>query len=52
MSGYDSKKLKSILNISEMYLDIMLIAIGKSTKPGHNTVRHNVNKIVYKNEII
>lgn len=52
MSGYDSKKLKSILNISERYLDIMLIAIGKSTKPGHNTVRHNVNKIVYKNEII
>lgn len=52
MSGYDSKKLKSILNISERYLDIMLIAIGKSTKPGHNTVRHNINKIVYRNEII
>lgn len=51
MSGYDSKKLKDILNISERYLDVMLIAIGKGIKAGHKTVRHNVNKILYKNEI-
>ncbi|MCR8852543.1 nitroreductase family protein [Lysinibacillus fusiformis] len=52
MSGYDSKKLKDALNISERYLDVMLIAIGKGTKAGHKTVRHNVNEIIYKNEII
>jgi nitroreductase len=52
MSGYDSKKLKEILNISERYLDVMLIAIGKGTKPGHQTVRHHVNKVMYRNEII
>lgn len=52
MSGYDSKKLKDALNISERYLDVMLIAIGKGTKAGHKTVRHNVNKIIYTNEII
>ena len=52
MSGYDSKKLKEILNISDRYLDVMLIAIGKGIKAGHKTVRHNVNKIIYKNEII
>lgn len=52
MSGYDSKKLKEILNISDRYLDVMLIAIGKGIKAGHNTVRHNVNKVIYKNEII
>lgn len=52
MSGYDSKKLKDILNISERYLDVMLIAIGKGTKAGHKTVRHNVNKIMYHNQII
>jgi nitroreductase len=52
MSGYDSKKLKEILNISERYLDVMLIAIGKGTKPGHKTVRHHVNKVMYRNEII
>ncbi|WP_347723679.1 nitroreductase family protein [Lysinibacillus capsici] len=52
MSGYDSKKLKVILNISDRYLDVMLIAIGKGIKAGHKTVRHNVNKVIYKNEII
>lgn len=52
MSGYDSKKLKEILNISDRYLDVMLIAIGKGIKAGHKTVRHNVNKVIYKNEII
>ncbi|OMF22720.1 NAD(P)H nitroreductase [Paenibacillus sp. FSL H8-0548] len=52
MSGYDSKKLKAILNISERYLDVMLIAIGKGTKAGHNTVRHNVNKVMHRNIII
>lgn len=52
MSGYDSKKLKEILNISDRYLDVMLIAIGKGIKAGHKTVRHDVNKVVYKNEII
>ena len=51
-SGYDSKKLKEILNISDRYLDVMLIAIGKGIKAGHKTVRHNVNKVIYKNEII
>jgi len=52
MSGYDSKKLKEILNISDRYLDVMLIAIGKGIKAGHKTVRHNINKVIYKNEII
>ena len=52
MSGYDSKKLKEILNISDRYLDVMLIAIGKGIKAGYKTVRHNVNKVIYKNEII
>ena len=52
MSGYDSKKLKEILNISDRYLDVMLIASGKGIKAGHKTVRHDVNKVIYKNEII
>ncbi len=51
MSGYDSKQLKSILHISERYLDVMLIAIGKGIKAGHKTVRHDVHKVVYRNEI-
>ncbi|GAB6989860.1 nitroreductase family protein [Paenibacillus pini] len=52
MSGYDSKQLKEALNISERYLDVLLIAIGKGTTAGHKTVRHNVNKVIYKNQIL
>ncbi|MGV2887076.1 nitroreductase family protein [Paenibacillus taichungensis] len=51
MSGYNSAQLKTSLNISDRYLDVMLIAIGKSTKNGHQTVRHPVNKIMYRNTI-
>lgn len=52
MSGYDSKELKAILNISDRYLDVMLIAIGKGTKAGHQTIRHDVNKIMHRNTMI
>lgn len=49
MSGYDSRQLKETLNISERYLDVMLIAIGKGIKAGHRTVRHEVSKVIYRN---
>ncbi|MET3654922.1 cell division ATPase FtsA [Sporosarcina psychrophila] len=52
MSGYDSKQLKATLNISERYLDVLLIAIGKGTTAGHKTVRHDVNKVLYKDKIL
>jgi hypothetical protein len=29
----------------------MLIAMGKGMKEGHKTVRHDVNKVIYKNKI-
>ncbi len=51
MSGYDSEQLKSALKISDRYLDVMLIAMGKGIKEGHKTVRHDVNKVIYKNKI-
>lgn len=51
MSGYDSEQLKSALNISDRYLDVMLIAMGKGMKEGHKTVRHDVSKVIYKNKI-
>jgi nitroreductase len=51
MSGYDSGQLKVTLNISERYLDVMLIAIGKGIKAGHRTVRHEVNKVIYRNKL-
>ncbi|GGF92005.1 putative NAD(P)H nitroreductase YodC [Paenibacillus albidus] len=52
MSGYDSAQLKEALQIPKRYEDIMLIAIGKGLKPGHGTVRHEVSKVIYRNEIV
>ncbi|MGG1875989.1 nitroreductase family protein [Paenibacillus cisolokensis] len=52
MSGYDSGKLKEVLNISDRYLDVMLIAIGKGIKDGHPTVRHPVERIMHRNAIM
>ncbi|WP_098749057.1 nitroreductase family protein [Paenibacillus sp. EZ-K15] len=51
MSGYDSDQLKSALQISDRYEDVMLIAIGKGIQQGHKTVRHDVDKVIYKNKI-
>ncbi|MEK3735358.1 MULTISPECIES: nitroreductase family protein [Paenibacillus] len=52
MSGFDSGKLKEVLNISDRYLDVMLIAIGKGIKDGHPTVRHPVERIMHRNAIM
>jgi nitroreductase len=52
MSGYNSKHLKEALTISDRYLDVMLIAIGKGTRAGHKTVRHDVNNVIHKNKIV
>ncbi|WP_277586122.1 nitroreductase family protein [Psychrobacillus antarcticus] len=51
MSGYNSYLLKKVLKIPDGFLDIMLIAVGKGVKSGHQTVRHEVNEIVYLNTI-
>lgn len=51
MSGYDSEQLKTVLNISERYHDVMLIAIGKGIKQGHRTVRHEVHKVIFNNKL-
>jgi len=39
MGGYDKEKFKEAFGISDRYVPIMLIAVGKAAKPGHQTVR-------------
>lgn len=51
MSGYNSDLLQKVLKIPHGFLDVMLIAIGKGIKSGHQTVRHEVNDIIYLNTI-
>ncbi|MDO3411306.1 nitroreductase family protein [Saccharibacillus sp. CPCC 101409] len=51
MSGYDSRRLRSILKLPDRYMDIMLIAIGKRIRAGHRTVRHPVERILFTDRI-
>jgi nitroreductase len=51
MGGYDAAKLKEAFGISERYIPIMLIALGKAAKPGHPTTRLPINDITFFNEM-
>ncbi|GAA4831536.1 nitroreductase family protein [Paenibacillus vulneris] len=51
MGGYDAAKLKEAFNISDRYLPIMLIALGKAAKPGHPTTRLPIEEITFFNEM-
>ncbi|MBM7566556.1 nitroreductase family protein [Paenibacillus sacheonensis] len=49
MGGYDASKFKETFGVSERYLPIMLIAVGKAAKPGHPTIRLAVDEVTSYN---
>jgi nitroreductase len=51
MGGYDQQKFMKTFGISERYVPIMLIAIGKAAKPGHPTVRLPIDDVAFFNEM-
>ena len=51
MGGYDQAKFIEAFGISEQYVPVMLIAIGKATKPGHPTTRLPIEDVVSFNEM-
>jgi nitroreductase len=51
MGGYDKAKFVEAFGISEQYVPVMLIAIGKATKPGHPTTRLPIEDVVFFNEM-
>ncbi|AET57203.1 nitroreductase family protein [Paenibacillus terrae] len=51
MAGYDQTKFVEAFDVPERYAPVMLIAIGKATKPGHPTVRLAVDDVAFFNEI-
>ena len=51
MGGYDQAKFVEVFGISEQYVPVMLIAIGKATKPGHPTTRLPIEDIMSFNEM-
>lgn len=50
MGGYDAAKFAEAFGISDRYVSVMLIAIGKAAKPGHPTVRLTVDEVTNWNE--
>ncbi|MGF9908980.1 nitroreductase family protein [Brevibacillus porteri] len=51
IGGYDKQKFMEAFRISERYIPIILIAIGKAAKPGHPTVRLAVDDVAFFNEM-
>lgn len=51
MTGYQPERLRKTLNISERYLDIMMIAIGKGTQAGHRTLRLPADTLTFWNSV-
>jgi nitroreductase len=51
MGGYDKAKLVEAFGISERYVPVMLIAIGKAAKPGHPTTRLPIEDVAFFNEM-
>ncbi|WP_338472556.1 nitroreductase family protein [Niallia sp. XMNu-256] len=52
MGGYDPKKLAETFGISDQYVPVMLIAIGKATEPGHPTTRLPIDDVVSFNKML
>lgn len=51
MGGFDGAKLVEAFGISERYEPVMLLTIGKASKPGHPTTRLPVNEVAFFNEM-
>ncbi|AKG34824.1 nitroreductase family protein [Paenibacillus durus] len=51
MAGYDKQKFMNAFGISDRYVPIMLIAIGKAAMPGHPTVRLPIDDVTFFNEM-
>ncbi|MNM72559.1 putative NAD(P)H nitroreductase YodC [compost metagenome] len=51
MGGYNAEKFVEAFAIPNTLKPIVLIAIGKAAKPGHPTVRLDVNEITHWNSI-
>lgn len=51
MGGYDKAKFVEAFGIAENYVPVMLIAIGKATKPGHPTTRLPIEDVTFFNKM-
>lgn len=51
MGGYDAAKFKEAFGVSDRYIPIMLIALGKAAKPGHPTTRLPIDTITFFNDM-
>ncbi|PLT45223.1 nitroreductase family protein [Paenibacillus sp. FSL W8-1187] len=49
MAGYNVDQFRELLQISDRYANVMLIALGKAAQPGHPTVRLHVDEITHWN---
>jgi nitroreductase len=51
MIGYNTEKLRKILNIPDRYVNVLMIPIGRASHPHHPTLRLGVDEITFWNGI-
>jgi nitroreductase len=51
MGGYDKAVFMEAFGVSDRYVPIMLIAIGKAAKPGHPSTRLPIENVMFFNEM-
>ncbi|MZQ84862.1 nitroreductase family protein [Paenibacillus sp. 5J-6] len=49
MIGYDVEEFRKEFNIPENLVNVLMIAVGKAKKPGHTSVRLEVDEVTYWN---
>jgi nitroreductase len=49
MIGYNTEKLREILNIPDRYVNVLMIPIGKAAKPAHRSIRLSADEITFWN---
>lgn len=51
MTGFDKAKLSETFHISDQYLPVLLIAIGKAASPAHPTTRLSLEELAFFGEM-
>ncbi|UVI29304.1 nitroreductase family protein [Paenibacillus spongiae] len=51
MGGYDPVKLKELFGISDQYVPVMVIALGKAAQEGRPTTRLPIDKVTFWNSM-
>jgi nitroreductase len=51
MMGYDVDKFRKAFDIPDHLISLLIIPIGKASRPGHPTIRLNPDEVIFWNSV-